>query len=156
MIKYLRSLKATAQEYRTPLQREWDENERFYSGDQWKGVQGRPVKNWCFSIVEGELPILLGNTYPSTDTVALQEDRIEDAKVLDSAIQSIYQTQNIFLKRASALRTALKQGTGYLYVDYDPELQRGQGDITIKNITSSRVFLDPSANELEDASFAII
>lgn len=53
-----------------------------------------------------------------------------------------------------ALRSALKTGTSFHYVDYDPDADNGQGFTTIKNIPWKHVYLDPAATELDDAAFA--
>jgi len=145
-----------AKEYRKQFESKWKEEQRFYMGKQWKFADKRPVKNWCFTIVEGELPILT-DSRPASDVVPYQAEEMEDAKVLSSGMHYIYDEQNLMLKVSEVMRNALKAGPcGYHYVGHDPCGEKGEGKITIKTMPWDQVYLDPSANLIEDVAYAIL
>lgn len=140
-----------AKKYREQFEEEWRECEEFYSGKHWKD-KNRSFKNLVFPLVEQEIAILT-DTIPSTDILANKEEREEDAKVLEESIHFTYEQQSLFLKLAMAMRSALKVGTGYHYVDFDPDADHGQGITTIKTIPWRHVFLDPAASEIDESAF---
>lgn len=140
-----------AKAYRETFEEEWKECEDFYNGKHWKD-KNRSFKNLVFPLVEQEVSVLT-DSLPSTDILARKEDREQDAKTLEASIHFTYEQQNFFLKLTMALRAALKTGSAYHYVDYDPDADEGQGITTIKNIPWEHVFLDPAANDIDEASF---
>lgn len=133
------------------------EQERFYKGDHWKdkSPDNRP-RNHIFQVVESEIPLLM-DPMPSTDVAAHDQEGFgEHAIVLDAAKDHVYQQQNIFLKDVQMIRSALKTGIGYQYVDFDPEGERGEGAITVKNLNRKQVILDPAADTIDEARYVII
>lgn len=94
---------------------------------------------------------------PSTDVLAHDESNFGDhALVLEAAKDHIYQEQNLFLKDAQAIRQMLKTGSGFQYVDFDPDGENGEGSVTVKNLTRKQVTKDPSADTLDQCRYIII
>lgn len=73
--------------------------------------------------------------------------------MLEASIHFTLEQQAFFLKLAMAMRSALKIGTGFHYVDFDPDADHGQGMTTIKSVSWKHVYLDPAATEIDEASF---
>jgi hypothetical protein len=74
---------------------------------------------------------------PSTDIAAHDSENYgEHSLVLDASKDHVYDEQNIFLKDVQMIRQGLKTGSGYEYVDYDPDGENGEGSITVKNLKS--------------------
>lgn len=140
-----------AHSYRETFEEEWKECEDFYAGKHWKD-KNRSFKNLVFPLVEQEVSVLT-DSLPSTDILARKEEREEDAKVLEASIHFTYEQQSFFLKLAMALRAALKTGTAFHYIDFDPDADNGQGLTTIKNVPWEHVYLDPAATEIDEAAF---
>lgn len=156
IIERIDKLYKEAKKYREQFEPSWKEEDRFYSGKHWRFAEKRPLKNWCFSIVEGELPILT-DSRPATDVIPYQPDQMEDANVLSSSMSYVYDDQNLMIKVNEVMRNALKAGPcGYHYVGFDPAGENGEGRVIIKTLPWDQVFIDPSANLIEDAGYAII
>jgi len=156
VIAKIDKLYCEAKEYRAQFESKWKEEQRFYMGKQWKFTDRRPVKNWCFTIVEGELPILT-DSRPASDVIPYQQEQMEDAKILSTGMNYVYDEQNLMLKVNEVMRNALKAGpAGYHYVGFDPCGEDGEGRITIKTLPWDQVFLDPSASLIEEANYAIL
>jgi hypothetical protein len=140
-----------AAKYREPLETEWRECEDFYDGNHWKD-KNRSFKNLVFPLVEQEVSVLT-DSLPSTDILARRQEREEDARVLEASVHFTLDQQAFFLKLSMALRQSLKTGTGFLYIDFDPDADDGQGLTTIKNVPWEHIYLDPAATEIDEASF---
>lgn len=140
-----------ARVYRETFEEEWKECEDFYNGKHWKD-KNRSFKNLVFPLIEQEVAVL-SDALPSTDILSRKPEREEDAKTLEASVHFTYEQQAFFIKLVMALRGALKTGTAFHYVDFDPDADNGQGITTIKNVPWRNVFLDPAANEIDEASF---
>lgn len=136
---------------------EWDEQDRFYKGDHWKSKsENNRAKNHTFQIIESEIPLLM-DPMPSTDIAAHDTENFGDqALVLDAAKDHVYDQQNIFLKDAQMIRSSLKNGSGYQYVDFDPDSEGGEGSVIVKNISRKFVIKDPAADTLDQCRYIII
>jgi len=104
-----------ARRYRNVFKHEWEESERFYDGRHWERTNRKPVKNFVFTIIEGEVPILT-DSRPSTDIVPNEQEEQEDAKVLEAALHEVYEENHLDLKVSQAVRASLTTGTGWQYV----------------------------------------
>jgi hypothetical protein len=134
-----------------------DEEERFYVGEHWKDKDptNRP-KNHIFQIVESEIPLLM-DPMPSTDVAAHDQENYGDhAMILGAAKDHVYFQQQIFLKDAQTFRQMLITGSGYQYVDFDPDGEKGEGSITLKILDRKQVTKDPAADTLDECRYIII
>jgi predicted DNA-binding protein YlxM (UPF0122 family) len=145
-----------ADEYRRQFEQKWEEYERYYDGNHWKDDQ-RPTKNFIFSTVETEVPILT-DSRPAPDVLPWEMDDggEEKAKILSSCLTWVFDQQKLENKLAQTCRRSLISGTGYLYPDYDPDLERGEGAVTIKNLNWRNVWLDPAVSDIDDCYYGII
>jgi hypothetical protein len=140
-----------AANYRKGFEAEWEECEDFYACKHWKD-KSRTFKNILFPLIEQEMSQLC-DSMPGTDVLAYQDEKEDAAKVLESAIHSVYEQENLQLKQVMSIRSMLKTGNGFQYVDFDPDADQGQGRVTIKNVPWRHVFLDPAASDIDEASF---
>jgi len=155
IIKKLEELSKEAKDYRKQFEKSWNECERFYDGKHWKRAKERNPKNFIFSIVEAEIPILT-DTRPSSAIIPLEEQHEDVAKVLESAVVAVYDNQDLMIKLTQAVRSAMKTGTGWLYVDWDPDLHRGQGEVTLENMGWRRVWIEAGCSDISKACYARI
>ena len=144
-----------AKRYRGQFESKWKEYEKFYDGDQWKARENRPVKNFIFSTIEAETAILT-DSRPGTDVVGLEQQHEEGAKMLESAIHYVYDKESLNMKLVQGVRESLIPGPSWLYVDYDFDAENGLGTPTIDNIEWQFVYIDPTANEIDKATYAFI
>lgn len=149
--------KEEATKYYKTFEEAKSEQERFYASEHF--ANGDPTarpKNHIFQIVESEIPLLM-DPRPETAVLAHDEQNFGDhALVLKAAKDHVYQQQNVFLKDVKMLRAGLKTGTGWQYVDFDPDGEQGEGSITITEKSRRFVMVDPSTDDLDQARYAII
>lgn len=94
---------------------------------------------------------------PSTDIAAHDDANFgEHAMILDAAKDHVYNEQNLFLKDAQMIRSALKTGSGFQYVDFDPDGENGEGSIIVKNLNRKQVIKDPAADTIDQCRYVII
>jgi hypothetical protein len=73
--------------------------------------------------------------------------------MLESALRFVCDRNKIFLKDVMALKSSLKTGTGWQYIDFDPDADNGKGLPIVKNIPWQYIYIDPAATEIDEASF---
>jgi hypothetical protein len=142
-----------ARTYREIFEEEWKEQEDFYDGKHWKD-KNRSYKNLIFPMVEQEVATLM-DALPSTDLLSRNPSREADAKMLEGSVHYTYEQQVLSLKLEMMIRSGIKTGTGFLYVDYDPDAENGQGITTIKNVSWENLYLDPTSNDVDDGFVGI-
>lgn len=157
IVKKIDQFKEEAKKYRESEKEEAViEAQRFYDGYQWRdNNENRRPKNIIFQLVESEVPLLI-DPMPSTDIISQEDDMDEIAEVLQAAKDYVYREDDIFLKDVHAVRSNLIRGQAYQYVDYDPDGEKGEGSVTVKNLDWNQVYLDPAATNVDDARFTII
>jgi hypothetical protein len=146
-----------ANKFYSQFEDEKNEQERFYRGEHFvdKASENR-AKNHIFQIIESEIPLLM-DPMPATDIIAHDQENFGDhAVVLAAAKQHVYRQQNLTLKDVIAIRSALKTGSGFQYVDFDPDGEKGEGSITIKNLHRKQVRKDPAADTIDECRYVII
>jgi len=145
-----------AKDYRSNFESEWEEQQEFYNGQQWPlDSQDRPFINKCFEVVQTEEP-LLTDSKPATDVIPFDMDddeQQEKAKMLNAAKDAVYTSQCLQQKDAMSINKALQSGTAFQYVDWNPDLYNGEGDVTVKNIPWEQIFADPAATEIDEARY---
>lgn len=144
-----------AAEFKNQYTGERDEATNFYRGNQWKRGIRKPFKNVVFSTIETEVPIL-NDSQPGVDVMPIDEEKSLQAEQLDAAMRWTYDFNNLDMRRSQAVRSSLIRGDGWLYVDYDPDMSNGEGEVTIRNIPDELIFLDPTASLIDEAAYACI
>ncbi len=145
--------------YREQFEKDWEEFEKVYDGDHWKLAKERnkKVKNWIFRTIEAEVPVLC-DSKPASDVIPYDGKNEEGpnnevkAKVLSDCTKWVYNDQDFNIKVAQSARSFLKTGNAYQYIDFDPDLDNGEGNITIDNISWRQVWLDPGVTEIDKCS----
>lgn len=155
IITEVHDLLKEAKKFKKIDEEEKDEDEKFYFGHQWKQNQKRPVKNWCFSTIESEVPVIT-DSRPGVSVISNDENRMEDAKILDSAIQYVMDQQQMSIKIPAAVKNALITGDAWQYIGYDADGENGEGSIFIKQMNRKFVFIDPLADEIGEARYVIL
>lgn len=145
-----------------------NENERFYRGDQWEGVQSgglpTPVFNLFRRIIDYFTSTVLSSAvrmryspeYPigSAET----ETRIIDR--LNRLVESRWEKQKMDNLLASALHDAAISGDAVCYTYWDPSVSTGQpytGDFVSVLIDNTNVFFgNPNCREVEKQPYILL
>jgi hypothetical protein len=155
-LKLVREVKKETAEFRKQFEKDWKEQDNFYYGKHHKtGEQHKTVKNHIFKIIEGEVPILT-DSMPGVTILSDDENRQDDALVLEKSIKYVYHDQNLQLLLPTLVRSSLTSAPGYLYAFYDPDADQGDGKIRLKQLPWDSIYLDGNAQTIEESSQARI
>lgn len=150
-LELVNEVKQELSSYRQPFEGPWKEYDDAYYGKQHKtGENVKSVKNHIFKIIEGEIPVLT-DSMPGTQVTAASEEMQGAADILEKSIKWVYHDQNLQLKLATLMRSALTSAPGYLYVYYDADADQGDGKICYKQVPWKSVYLDGNAQTIEDS-----
>lgn len=156
IVQKIDKCKEEGKQYLDQFKDAFSEAERFYDGVHFRDRDpSRRPKNIIFQLVESEIPLLI-DPMPSTDVITEDDEQQPQADVLQAAKDYIYRENDLFIKDVVAIRSMLKVGQGYQYVDFDPDGENGEGSVCVKNLSWNQVILDPSATDLDNCRYAII
>lgn len=142
--------------YRRSYEADWNEQEEFYQGLHYKQRDpSQRFKNHVFQLIEGEIPVLM-DPMPATDVIAKDEDYADKAPILEASKDHVYGEQNLFMKDVQSIRDMLKTGNGWQFVDYDPDLDNGEGLPTVENLSWDQVVVDPAGSGPDEWRYAIV
>lgn len=151
--KFLDDRAEESRRYINTKKDDWKKYEDYYHGKQWRQNIDRRVENIIFENIETELPILT-DSRPASKVIAYEEDDADAAEMLDAATKAEYRWNKLDLKIASSVKNALITGTGWLYVDWDPDIDKGQGHVVIKVMDWRNIDVDPLASDHSEIEFA--
>lgn len=147
-----------AKSFKQPTYEKWKRFIDLYQGKHWKknipGWKSKTVENLCFSLVEAMLP-LMTDRQPEIIILPTEESDVELSNELNQVLQFIWTKDGIQEKLTKVLRDKLILGTGVLKVRWDPDKDRGLGDITVDVIDPFDFFPDPNATTPEEMEWCI-
>lgn len=91
----------------------------------------------------------LMDNYPIPALLPREESDKEEAKMLTDIIPVVLERNDFEETYSNAAWYKLKHGTSCYGVFWDPTLENGMGDISIKNIDLLRVFWDPTVSDIQ-------
>jgi hypothetical protein len=112
----------------------YEKNERFYVGDQWKGVDApnlpKPVFNILKRVITHKMAYLLSDNVAMTITPNefANGDQILLCKGMDSIFKNIIDKSMLVSKLKEVLRDAAVDADGIAYVWFDPDVKTGEGN----------------------------
>lgn len=155
-IALIREIKKELGEYRRQFEKDWKIYDDAYYGKQNDNTESaKTVKNHIFKIIESEIPVLT-DTIPGTMLTAELERKQVSADILAKAIKHTHEEQDLVLLLATLMRSALTSAPGYLYVNYNPDSDSGDGKIEYRQLPWKNIYLDGNAQTIEKAEKAII
>jgi hypothetical protein len=155
--------------YRKSFEVNWDRNEEYAAGDQWKGVKKRkwwesqPVFNKTFEYVEIVRALLADQRWgldALPRTIGKDGDEADGMSIADKAskvnhlLDYVWDDARIQFHLAEALWHTFTKGTGILKATFDPDnvSSRGSGQIDVRAVNPKHIFPDPDATGMEDVS----
>lgn len=147
-----------------------ENNENFFIGKQWEGVQanGNPTPTFNFlkrvtlfqvAQVSSDNIAMQATPMSSTSRYSLGDmERVSD--VLNKQFAALFERNKIVTKTREFMRNAAVDGDGCTYTYFDPEIETGQdakGDIVTEIIQNTRViFGNPHDKEVQRQPWMII
>jgi len=158
-----------AQTHRRQYDFNWDRNDRYNAGDQWHGIKKRkwwesqPVLNKTFEYVEIVRALLADQRWgldALPRTIGKDGDESDGTTIADKAskvnhlLDYVWDDCSIQYHLAEALTHTFSKGTGIIKATFDPEAvsKRESGRTTVEAVNPKRIFPDPGATSVENAS----
>lgn len=139
-------------------------NENFFIGKQWEGVEAKGLPTPVFNFIRRIVLYLVATTAADNikfNASPLQKSEAGDklCKVINGEFESIFEQNKMGLLIREFARNAAVDGDGCLYAYFDPELAGagGLGGIRTEIVENSRVFFgNPNVREVDKQPFIIL
>ena len=162
--------KATAYNASVDLYDTVKNNENFFIGRQWEGVQANGLPTPVFNFLKRVVLFLTASVV--SDNIKLQASPMDDAGILPAGVRQdvadtinrqferLFEDQNIPMRLHEMTRNMAVDGDGCLYVYFDPDKASGQyagGDIRTELIENTRVFFgNPNDRAVQSQPYILI
>lgn len=113
---------------------------------------GDAIPNHIFSTLETVKPIMVTNP-PQSIVYPTQADGYAKAMMIQQALEYEWTRTRLLSKLHDSLTNMLVYGTTIFGLFWDGQAKKGQGEIVPKVISPFNFFIDPMAEEIQDADF---
>lgn len=148
-----------ASDAKAPFIDKWKENFNAYNGELFKRntarkTAGNAIPNHIFATVETVKPIMFTNP-PKNIVYPTKEDGFEKAMMIQEALDYEWRRTRLLPKILDSLTNGLIYGTFIIGLFWDGEASKGAGEITPKTISPFNFFVDPMADNIDDAEYCM-
>ena len=147
-----------------------ENNENFYIGKQWEGVQSNGLPTPVFNMIKRIVNFQVATT--STDNLKINAAPLPTAgvmtlketervcNILNAQLQAVMETNSAGRTFRSFMRDTAVRGDGCMYAWYDPEMETGQkekGGIRLELLENTRVlFGNPTSRDVQSQPWIIV
>ncbi|MBS7224861.1 MAG: hypothetical protein KH050_05905 [Clostridiaceae bacterium] len=140
-------------------------NERFYTGDQWHGLQTKKIQPVVLNVLRRVVgtfqAMVVSDDISFQITPFLDSDERETAgKVLEESVKTVIEKQKIKTLNRKCIRTGATTGDMCMYFHFDPDVETGQmvkGDIAAEVLLgTSVIFGDPFSIDVQKQPYILI
>ena len=160
--KFAQDLKESLKGYRSNYDTNWPYYYNVLKGRQWVQPGGGSVRSprmqsWKTRLninhlhsVEDTILSTIFDTAPKISVKATAPEQSKYVDALQSALDQVWDAQELNLKCQDAFMAALTYGTGYLKVLWNPEGADGQGCVEVYFVPSENLYVDKMATSFLD------
>ena len=153
---------------RIGLYNEVDENESYYAGEQWKGVDAGGLPTPVFNIFRRVINYFIASimsqqvklTLDASGSIVKRKEAAEVADVINRFIEYRWEKDKIHTLLSDVLLDAAITGDAILYTWWDPTVKTGrpfEGDFVTEIVDNVNVhFGDPNTSKISDQPYIII
>lgn len=139
-------------------------NENFFIGKQWEGVESRGLPTPVFNFIRRIVLYLVATTAADNikfNASLLQKDGAEEllCKAVNGEFEAAFEANKMGLLIREFARNAAVDGDGCLYSYFDPEMPSagGMGGIRTELVENSRVFFgNPNVREVDKQPYILL
>ena len=157
--------KAVSYNQRIGLYEQVKQNENFYIGKQWEGLNApdlnKPVINVLKRVVSYFISMIVSDDVGASFTPFRADGQAEmEAKILSEQVEEALELADIKAKSREVIRDAAVDGDGCLYFYFDPEAESGQeakGRIFAEVVPNTNLhFGNPYSDDLQGQPYVLI
>lgn len=168
--KRIKQMITDAVEFRKSMRdREYINNMAHYEGLQWNLAENKDETPFLLKSdinhLKNAIDLRLGSLYSESyfgSLEPLSPNDIENINILNNLYRNEWNRLNADDRVEEAIKNACIQDNGYTEINFDPGAifggtgTRREGSITLKNISTSNVYLDPRAESLDDCEYIVV
>lgn len=141
------------------------QNENFYIGNQWEGVNApdlpKPTLNMLKRVVSYFTSMIVSDDIAVAFSPYLPDEQKERlGNVLSTEVERVIEEEKVKSRHREAVRNAAVDGDTCFYLWFDPDGETGQvakGRIRVELVENTRVhFASPAVNEVERQEYIIL
>lgn len=140
-------------------------NENFYDGRQWEGVKSDSLPKPVINIIQRVVKYFIATL--STNDIAISmtpfssgEDDSQLIEPIKDEVEKIIESAKVKEKSRLIIRNAAVDGSGYMVLSFDPEVETGQdikGTIKAQLVDNTNVYFgNPYTSDIQGQPFIII
>lgn len=145
-------------------------NENFYIGKQWEGVQSNGLPTPVFNFIKRIIMFLVAST--ATDNIKMSASPLSSSgaasaadvervcTVVNAQFEALFEQNKVGKLTREFMRNAAVDGDGCFYCWFDPEVETGQtarGSIRVELLENTRVvFGNPNSREVQSQPYVIV
>jgi hypothetical protein len=137
------------------------DNEEWYKQRQWELIRRQaaekkdekrpePASAWLLNAILNKHADAEDN-FPEPNVLPRMKDDEETAKIISSVLPVVLERNEFDKTYSDAWWDKLKSGTGVYVTVWDPTLENGLGDISIKRLSLLNLFWDPSVTDIQQS-----
>lgn len=147
-----------------------ENNENFYIGKQWEGVQSNGLPTPVFNFIKRVVMYLVAST--STDNLKISASPLSSAgipskrevedlcRVVNAQFEALFEQNKVAKRIRDFMRNAAVDGDGCIYTWFDPTVETGQaakGAIRMELLENTRViFGNPNCREVQEQPYILV
>ena len=147
-----------------------ENNENFYIGKQWEGVQSNGLPTPVFNFIKRVVMYLVAST--STDNLKISASPLSSAgipskrevedlcRVVNAQFEALFEQNKVAKRIRDFMRNAAVDGDGCIYTWFDPTVETGQaakGVIRMELLENTRViFGNPNCREVQEQPYILV
>ncbi len=147
-----------AKKYRSTFDKDWERWYKLYAGQHWEGPKpdwrSDATVNFIFSTIETILPIITDNA-PQINVVPTMAHSNRNAEIIGEIVRRVWVDNDMDLELPIIMKNALKYGTSFAKVWWDPKAADGLGDVAISAVDPRHMFPSPGAKNIRDAHYVV-
>ncbi len=120
-----------------------------------KNLKYRPASAWLFnSIINKHADVM--DSLPSCEILPREESDSDFASVLSSVLPAALENCDFESVYSDVWFDKLKYGTGVYGVFWDPSLENGLGDVTVRRTDLLSIYWEPGINDIQDSKYVFV
>lgn len=158
LVRWGHDAAATLHQEKRPITQRMERNQQLYDGNHWTSPRApwknASVINYCAWVADQWAAILADNKPKVTFETYLQQYQTE-ADTMTAAWEDIYLRDGWQATIEDAILMARIEMVSYLHPTFDPLKTDGLGDISLKAVSGTQVFVNREATSIEDATLVM-
>lgn len=142
-----------------------EKNQRFFIGDQWKGVNAPGLMKPVFNMIKRVVTFFIAMIVSDDIGVNLEsffedEENELTTKIISKEIEKIIEKTKLKTKTRTSIKNCAVDGDTAMYVSFNPDIETGQdaqGDLELEIIDNTNIYFgNPYSSDIQKQPYLIV